>query len=238
VAEASLQDYDTMAPKAWITLDRDGSITNDHLKLTIRFSEKVLPLTTDDFRVEFGRISQLASIDGGLNWTAYYLPDAGLVHPAFSIGLNLSRIRDLAGNSGVGLIWTNPLLLETLDTKPVGLQIGLDALLPLPQATNAWQGLLRPLAKTVGDLRGAVNVVSRLLIDATGGYGMGVKGLPSRMGRTLQHLRQRFKGQTVLQRSSGARLKTRGLLMGRIRRQGRMLGVGAAKLNSKSSQTK
>ena len=238
VAEASLQDYDTLAPKAWITLDRYGSITNDHLKLTIRFSEKVLPLTTDDFRVEFGRISQLASIDGGLNWTAYYLPDAGLVHRPFSVGLNLSRIRDLAGNSGAGLIWTNPLLLETLDTKPVGLQIGLDALLPLPQATNAWQGLLRPLAKTVGDLRGAVNVVSRLLIDATGGYGMGVKGLPTRMGRTLQHLRQRFKGQTVLQRSPGARLKNRGILMGRIRRQGRSLGVGAAKLNSKSTQTK
>ena len=67
---------------------------------------------------------------------------------------------------------------------------------------------------------------------------MGVKGLPTRMGRTLQHLRQRFKGQTVLQRSPGARLKTRGLLMGRIRRQQLLLAVGATKLNSKSSQTK
>ncbi|MCA1246564.1 Ig-like domain-containing protein [Massilia sp. MS-15] len=71
---------------------------------TVRFvfTEAVSGFTVDDVSVPNGSLSDLASQDGGISWSATLAPAAGASSAANVLTLDLGGITDLAGNVGAG----------------------------------------------------------------------------------------------------------------------------------------
>lgn len=87
---------DQAAPTATIALDDATLSTGDTATVTITFDEAVSGLSTGDFTVTGGTLSNLASTDD-IIWTATLTPDTA---GSGSIALNASGVTDVAGNSG------------------------------------------------------------------------------------------------------------------------------------------
>ncbi|WP_291607974.1 Ig-like domain-containing protein [Comamonas sp.] len=115
---------DTQRPTATIVVADTALAVGETSTITITFSEAVSGLTTADFSVEHGTLSNLSSSDGGLTWTATLTPTAGITNASNLITLNNTGYVDAAGNSGTGTTASNVYAIDTLD--PVAPEITLD----------------------------------------------------------------------------------------------------------------
>ncbi len=93
---------DTQRPSATIQLSDTTLAAGDTAAVTITFSEAVTGLTTADFGVANGALSDLSSSDGGTTWTATLTPDANVTASSNLITLNNPGVQDAAGNTGIG----------------------------------------------------------------------------------------------------------------------------------------
>ena len=70
--------------------------------------------TTADVTVASGTLSELASADGGVRWTARFTPDSGIESASNLLALGLGGLLDLAGNAGSGTASSPNLAIDTL----------------------------------------------------------------------------------------------------------------------------
>ncbi|WLH01512.1 Ig-like domain-containing protein [Pseudomonas beijingensis] len=94
---------DTVRPGATITVGDTSLGIGQSTTVTISFTEAVSGFDLSDLSVANGVLSNLASSDGGLTWTATLTPTAGVTDATNLILLDASTVQDLAGNAGVGI---------------------------------------------------------------------------------------------------------------------------------------
>lgn len=103
----------TVRPTATLSIDDTTLTAGETATLTITFSEAVSGLDESDLTVAGGALSGLASVDGGVTWTAILTPGAGAWSDANTVRLDLSGVRNGAGNSGAGVVLSNPYAVHT-----------------------------------------------------------------------------------------------------------------------------
>nr|WP_237705685.1 Ig-like domain-containing protein [Pseudomonas mendocina] len=105
---------DTQRPTATSVLVTDTALkAGQSTTVTITFSEAVSGLTTADFSVANGILSNLSSSDGGLTWTATLTPDANVTDATNLITLDNTGYADAAGNTGTGITTSNNYTIDT-----------------------------------------------------------------------------------------------------------------------------
>ncbi|BAN47411.1 Ig-like domain-containing protein [Metapseudomonas resinovorans] len=104
---------DTQRPTATITVSDTALAAGETSTVTITFSEAVSGLTTADFTVANGTLSNLSSSDGGITWTATLTPTAGTTSTGNLITLDNTGVQDAAGNSGANTTTSNAYAIDT-----------------------------------------------------------------------------------------------------------------------------
>lgn len=105
---------DTQLPTATIVVADTALKAGQTTTVTITFSEAVSGLTTADFSVANGALSNLSSSDGGITWTATLTPGANVTDSTNVITLNNAGYTDLAGNAGLGSTDSNNYAIDSL----------------------------------------------------------------------------------------------------------------------------
>lgn len=95
---------DTLAPAPGqaISFSDTALSAGDAATVTFAFSEPVSGFTTADVTVPDAVLSSLSSSDGGLTWTALLTPAPGAHDTTSSLSVDLTGVRDMSGNPGVG----------------------------------------------------------------------------------------------------------------------------------------
>jgi len=116
IASSSQYKVDTKAPTATIAVIDDVLTANETSQVKIVFSEAVAGLSTEDFQVEGGTLSNLVPSDEGLGirWSATFTPSAGVEGSNKHISLINTGFTDLAGNLGAGVTKSNAYTVDTV----------------------------------------------------------------------------------------------------------------------------
>jgi hypothetical protein len=93
---------DSQRPTATIVLADTDLRPGETSLVTITFSEAVSGFDNSDLSVANGTLSNVASSDGGITWTATFTPTVGVSDASNLIVLNNTGVSDLAGNAGTG----------------------------------------------------------------------------------------------------------------------------------------
>jgi hypothetical protein len=103
VVDSNNYAIDTVRPGATIVVADTSLGIGQTTTVTISFSEAVSGFDLSDLSVANGVLSNLASSDGGLTWTATLTPTVGVNDATNLILLDASNVQDSAGNAGVGI---------------------------------------------------------------------------------------------------------------------------------------
>ncbi|QXZ14196.1 DUF4347 domain-containing protein [Pseudomonas sp. AO-1] len=107
---------DTALPTATIVVADNRLGIGETTTVTITFSEAVIGFDLSDISVANGALSNLASSDGGITWTATFTPTAGVNDPTNLILIDTAGVQDLAGNLGASIAISNNYILDA--TRP------------------------------------------------------------------------------------------------------------------------
>lgn len=141
VTGASTANYavDSKAPSVVnMALNKASLKAGETGALSLTFSEAVTGLAASDFAAQGGALSNLASSDGGVNWTALFTPTASIEAGANTINLANTSYTDLFGNAGTGAATAS----YSIDTK-----VPVASVTAAPEA--ATYGLARVLSFTL-----------------------------------------------------------------------------------------
>ena len=125
---------DTVRPilAAGITLSDTALRVGDTATVTFTFTEAVTGFTTADLSAPNAALSNLASGDGGVTWTATLTPIDGATDVSNIITLDYTGVADAAGNAGLGsansgnyaVDTERPSLAATISISDTALRIG------------------------------------------------------------------------------------------------------------------
>ncbi len=120
--DSSAYGVDTLRPglAAPVALSDTALSIGDTALVSFTFTEKVSGFTTADVTVPGGTLSDLASLNGGLSWTATLTPRTGFEAAGNTLSLDLTGIADLAGNAGSGTGASVSYAVDTLRPTLVG----------------------------------------------------------------------------------------------------------------------
>ncbi|MGB3124235.1 MAG: Ig-like domain-containing protein [Pseudomonas sp.] len=104
---------DTVQPTATVVVDHSALKVGETAQVTITFSEAVNGFTTADLSVANGSLSNLASSDGGVTWTATLTPTANITDTSNMITLDNSGVQNASGNAGSGTTDSNNYAIDT-----------------------------------------------------------------------------------------------------------------------------
>ena len=125
---------DTVRPGATITVGDTTLGIGQSTTVTISFSEAVSGFDLSDLSVANGVLSNLASSDGGLTWTATLTPTAGVNDATNLILLDAGTVQDLAGNAGVGIAISSNYALDA--SRPTATIVVADPNLTVGETTQ------------------------------------------------------------------------------------------------------
>lgn len=103
---------DTQRPTATIVVNDSALKAGQTTTVTITFSEAVTGLTTADFSVANGTLSNLSTSDN-ITWTATLTPSANVTDTTNLITLDNTGYSDAAGNTGTGTTDSNNYAIDT-----------------------------------------------------------------------------------------------------------------------------
>ncbi|WP_330115143.1 Ig-like domain-containing protein [Pseudomonas sp. JS3066] len=113
-ADVTVAVVETVAPATVSIVVADTALrAGETSTVTIIFSEAVTGLTTADFTVANGALSNLSTSDGGITWTATLTPDSNVQDAGNVITLNNTGYTDQAGNAGAGTTDSNNYAIDT-----------------------------------------------------------------------------------------------------------------------------
>ncbi|KKA04990.1 glycosyl hydrolase [Pseudomonas ogarae] len=134
VVDSNNYAIDTVRPGATITVGDTSLGIGQSTTVTISFTEAVSGFDLSDLSVANGVLSNLASSDGGLTWTATLTPTAGVNDATNLILLDASNVQDLAGNAGVGIAISANYTLDA--TRPTATIVVADPNLTVGETTQ------------------------------------------------------------------------------------------------------
>ncbi|GIO56865.1 Ig-like domain-containing protein [Paenibacillus cineris] len=105
-------ESDTEPLTATVVVDDDKLGIGQTSKVTITFSEAVTGFTIADLKVGNGTLGPLTSSDDGITWVATLVPSPNSQAKDNVITLDLTGVKDAAGNPGTGTIASNPYELD------------------------------------------------------------------------------------------------------------------------------
>ncbi|MCQ4261635.1 glycosyl hydrolase [Stutzerimonas stutzeri] len=114
VATSANYALDATRPTATIVVASPNLGVGETTQVTITFSEAVIGFDLSDLNVTNGELSNLATSDGGLTWTATLTPTGNLSDPSNSIALDTSTVSDMAGNVGADVAVSNNYVINTI----------------------------------------------------------------------------------------------------------------------------
>ncbi|MCA6954972.1 Ig-like domain-containing protein, partial [Pectobacterium polaris] len=104
---------DGVLPTAAITVSDNALKAGETTEVTITFSEAVTGFSNANLSVADGTLSNVASTDGGVTWTATLTPNTNVTNAGTAVGLTYSGITDAAGNAGVGSETSGNISIDT-----------------------------------------------------------------------------------------------------------------------------
>ncbi|MBP6877346.1 MAG: hypothetical protein KBC34_04950 [Phenylobacterium sp.] len=110
---------DTVRPTASVTVANTQLQAGQTSSVTFTFSEAVSGFTVPDVAVANGALSNLASADGGVTWTATLTPSVGVVDASNLIVLDTAGVVDQAGNVGASAAISNNYQVGYVPPPPV-----------------------------------------------------------------------------------------------------------------------
>ncbi|WP_207267461.1 Ig-like domain-containing protein [Pseudomonas sp. FW300-N1B4] len=116
VTDSNNYAIDTARPNATIVVADNKLGIGETTTVTITFSEAVSGFDLSDLSVANGVLSNLASSDGGVTWTATLTPTASLNDATNLILLDTGNVLDAAGNAGASIAISNNYALDA--TRP------------------------------------------------------------------------------------------------------------------------
>ncbi|TCV68874.1 Ig-like domain-containing protein [Pseudomonas fluorescens] len=125
---------DTARPGATISLGDTTLGIGQSTTVTITFTEAVSGFDLSDLSVANGVLSNLASSDGGLTWTATLTPTAGISDATNLILLDTGNVQDLAGNVGAGIAISSNYALDA--SRPTATIVVADPNLTVGETTQ------------------------------------------------------------------------------------------------------
>ena len=103
----------TEVPTATIVVADTSLKAGETSAVTITFSEAVSGFSNADLTIANGTLSNVASSDGGITWTATLTPTANITDTSNLITLDNSGVTNASGNSGVGTTDSNNFAIDT-----------------------------------------------------------------------------------------------------------------------------
>jgi hypothetical protein len=103
----------TEVPTATIVVADTSLKAGETSAVTITFSEAVSGFTNADLTIANGTLSNVASSDGGITWTATFTPTTNITDTSNLITLDNSGVTNASGNSGVGTTDSNNFAIDT-----------------------------------------------------------------------------------------------------------------------------
>ncbi|WP_428984982.1 Ig-like domain-containing protein [Pseudomonas koreensis] len=103
----------TEVPTATIIVADTALKAGETSTVTITFSEAVSGFTNADLTIANGTLSNVASSDGGITWTATFTPTSNITDTSNLITLDNSGVTNASGNSGVGTTDSNNFAIDT-----------------------------------------------------------------------------------------------------------------------------
>ncbi|GAD63489.1 Ig-like domain-containing protein [Aquipseudomonas alcaligenes] len=124
---------DTQRPTASIVVTDTALKAGQTTTVTITFSEAVTGLTTADFSVANGSLSNLTTSDN-ITWTATLTPSTNVTDTTNLVTLDNTGVQDTAGNAGVGTTDSNNYAIDT--QRPTATIVVTDTALKAGQGTT------------------------------------------------------------------------------------------------------
>ncbi|WP_323176260.1 Ig-like domain-containing protein [Pseudomonas alvandae] len=134
VVDSNNYAIDTVRPGATIVVADTSLGIGQTTTVTISFTEAVSGFDLSDLSVANGVLSNLASSDGGLTWTATLTPTVGVNDATNLILLDASNVQDSAGNAGVGIAISANYALDA--TRPTATIVVANPTLGVGQTTQ------------------------------------------------------------------------------------------------------
>ncbi|WP_432218223.1 Ig-like domain-containing protein [Pseudomonas kribbensis] len=103
----------TQVPTATIVVADTSLRAGETSLVTITFSEAVSGFDNSDLTIANGTLTNVSSGDGGITWTATFIPTANVTDATNLITLNNAGVANLSGNSGVGTTDSNNFAIDT-----------------------------------------------------------------------------------------------------------------------------
>ncbi|MDL5592967.1 Ig-like domain-containing protein [Bacillus subtilis] len=103
----------TQVPTATIVVADTSLRAGETSLVTITFSEAVSGFDNSDLTIANGTLTNVSSSDGGITWTATFIPTANVTDATNLITLNNAGVANLSGNSGVGTTDSNNFAIDT-----------------------------------------------------------------------------------------------------------------------------
>ncbi|MGF6404750.1 hypothetical protein ABH908_000563 [Pseudomonas frederiksbergensis] len=116
VTDSNNYAIDTVRPTATIVVADNKLGIGETTTVTFTFSEAVSGFDLSDLSVANGVLSNLASSDGGVTWTATLTPTASVNDATNLILLDTGNVLDAAGNAGASIAISNNYALDA--TRP------------------------------------------------------------------------------------------------------------------------
>ena len=133
VTDSNNYAIDTVRPTATIVVADNKLGIGETTTVTFTFSEAVSGFDLSDLSVANGVLSNLASSDGGVTWTATLTPTASINDTTNLILLDTGNVLDAAGNAGASIAISNNYALDA--TRPTATIVVANPVLGIGQTT-------------------------------------------------------------------------------------------------------
>lgn len=130
---AILKLQDSTPPTSTIVVSDNSLFADETSLVTFTFSEAVTEFTNADLIVENGTLSNVATVDGGITWTATLTPTDNITDSTNVVTLNNAEITDTAGLPGTGTTDSNNYAVDT--SRPTATILVTDNLLGLSETS-------------------------------------------------------------------------------------------------------
>ncbi|MCW8209567.1 glycosyl hydrolase, partial [Verminephrobacter aporrectodeae subsp. tuberculatae] len=141
-ANYSVDTRDTTGPTATVTLEDSALTAGESTTVTITFSEPVQDFDASDIVYTHGTLSWPTANAERTVWTATFTPTANVNAEANTLRVDLTGVRDDAGNAGVGSASSN---YSVHTTRPTATVVLADSALTAGESTTVRFGFSEPV---------------------------------------------------------------------------------------------
>jgi hypothetical protein len=124
---------DTVLPTATIVVADNALSVGETSLVTITFSEAVSGFSNADLTIANGTLSAVSSSDGGVTWTATFIPTSAITDTSNLITLDNTSVQNASGNTGSGTTDSNNYAIDT--QRPTATIVVADAALAVGQTS-------------------------------------------------------------------------------------------------------